>query len=153
MGLEIYNDKSGKLYKRQGSNHFTSSERRPYLGTTETTIKNPDISFIANGKPYYIKKYLNTISNEPVFDFVFLKDGKLFNKIPTYRETYISNQMTKPMKDLSFHKRMRDISEPTGGISTLYNNNVIRNGVVVNSELPNVSTLYEGLTPEQVQVH
>ena len=64
---------------------------------------------------------------------------------------YVSNQLRKNNpQDLSL-RGVTNSTEPTGGKvgTAFYDNNIPQQSVVVNPELPHISSLYEGLTPFQ----
>ncbi len=80
-----------------------------------------------------------------------MKDGKIFNKFPT-NEKFLKNKILKNKisgaQDLSLKAPVSNTFKPINGVS---DDNILPfRDVVVNSELPHVSSLYEGLTPWQM---
>ena len=75
-----------------------------------------------------------------------MKDGKIFNKFPT-NEKFLKNKISGA-QDLSLKAPVSNTFKPINGVS---DDNILPfRDVVVNSELPHVSSLYEGLTPWQM---
>ena len=132
-------------------NHLMKEGRKPYVRTLRNTLEKPDITYTQNKdgtvKDYFVKKYTDGRDGSPFFDIVYTKDGDVYSKFNT-NSNYIANQFKKTVQNLSLNGKTSGNQQ---GISPLpeYINNIARNGAVVNSDLPNVSTLYEGLTPFQ----
>jgi len=132
-------------------NHFLKEGRKPYVRTLKNTLEKPDISYTQNKdgtvKDYFAKKYTNNQTGEPFFDFTYTKNGDVYSKFNT-NSNYLANQFKKPVENLSFNGLNSGNQQ---GISPLpeYMFNVAQNGAVVNPELTNISSLYEGLTPFQ----
>ena len=75
-----------------------------------------------------------------------MKDGKIFNKFPT-NEKFLKNKISGA-QDLSLKAPVSNTFKPINGVS---DDNILPfRDVVVNPELPHVSSLYEGLTPWQM---
>ena len=142
VGKDIYGD----------VNHLMKEGRKPYVRTLKNTLEKPDITYTQNKdgtvKDYFTKKYTDGRDGSPFFDIVYTKDGDVYSKFNT-NSNYIANQFKKPVQNLSLNGK---ISGNQQGISPLpeYIDNIARNGAVVNPELPDVSSLYEGLTPWQM---
>lgn len=99
---------------------------------------------------YFVKKYINSENGRPFYDFMYKKqNGGLYSKFNT-NENYVVNQFKNPMQDVSLHGKLPNNQQ---GIHPLLesSSNITRNGLIVNPELPHISTLYEGLTPYQVK--
>lgn len=132
-------------------NHLMKEGRKPYVRTLKNTLEKPDITYTQNKdgtvKDYFTKKYIDNRDGTSFFDFVYTKDGDIYSKFNT-NSNYIANQFKKPVQNLSLNGRTSGNQQ---GISPLpeYIDSITQNGVVVNPELPNVSRLYEGLTPYQ----
>ena len=142
-GLDVYGD----------VDHFTGSGRRKFIRTLNNTLEKPDITYTQKNpkgyiQDYTVKKYNNNMTGKPFYDLVFKREEKLFDKFDT-NENYLLNQLKKPTENLSFSRHNSGNSELTSSLPRVYDDIITQNGLVVNSELPNVSTLYEGLTPFQ----
>ncbi len=145
LNRSIFND--GLNGEAQGVNHFLGTDRRPFVRTLENTINRPDIKFNFDGKQHYSKKYNNTNNGNDFMDLVITKDGKIFNKFPS-DEKFITNKI-KGAQDLSLSTPSSDTFKPISGVPDI--NNIALQEVVVNPKLPNVSSLYDGLTPFQAR--
>ncbi|MBQ8784985.1 MAG: hypothetical protein IJZ59_02960 [Alphaproteobacteria bacterium] len=155
--LNIYNDEASYLTdavdKKLGIQHFIGDDRRPFIRTLNNTIKNPDLTFVQDGKDYFVKKYTNSENGKDFYDLAFKKGNKLFNKFPKSSPNGIVNQINnETTKNLSFGGRL---SQATGrGTNPLTGENIDNvplREVVVNSKLPHISSLYEGLNDVQRQ--
>lgn len=144
---DIFNDGlSDVKNKKIGINHFLGSNRRPYLRTLNHTMNNPDLRYKRDGRRYSAKKYLNGNTNKELVDLVITDNGKLFNKFQT-NSSYLSNELKKNAQDVSLSERLSDIFE---GSTPISDGNIIpHKNIVVNERLPNITSLYEGLTPFQ----
>lgn len=147
QGLGIYNDELSNVGNDMlGINHFLGTDRRPFIRTLNNTIEKPDVKFTWGGKQHYSKKYTNNDSTNNFMDLVIMKDGKIFNKFPT-NEKFLKNKISGA-QDLSLKAPVSNTFKPINGVS---DDNILPfRDVVVNSELPHVSSLYEGLTPWQM---
>ncbi len=87
---------------------------------------------------------------KPFNDFIVKKGGKLYTKFVSDDLDYVSNQIQKNNpQDLSL-REVTNSTEPTGGkVETHFYKNIPYRSIVVNSDLPHMSSLYEGLTPWQ----
>ena len=143
-----------------GLGHFLKQGRAPYVRTLHNTLLKPDITYTqinpkGNAHDYSIKKYTNSETGKPFYDFVYrAPTGKVYSKFNT-NANYVANQFTAPMQNLSLHRKLPSDFGGRTGLPRLLdaaadNMNISYNGLVVNPELPHISTLYEGLTPYQV---
>ena len=128
--------------------------RAQYVRTLSNTLENPDITYSLGNKNYFAKKYNGVQGKEvkPFNDFIVKKDGKLYTKFVPDDLDYVSNQLRKNNpQDLSL-RGVTNSTEPTGGKvgTAFYDNNIPLRNVVVNPELPHITSLYEGLTPFQL---
>ena len=142
-----------KVELSDDTEHFLRPERKQYIRTLKNTLEKPDISYTqinpANFRQnYFAKKYINNRTGEPFFDLAFTRNGRVFNKFNT-DENYIANQFKKPIQDLSLNGYVS--GNRADKLHPDIINSITQNGAVVNPQLPNVSTLYEGLTPYQTQ--
>ena len=129
-------------------NHYLKDRKRnEYVRSLSNSLQNPDITYTKGDNSYLIKKY--SASEQPFFDFITKKDGKLWTKFPT-DANYVSNQLKNSVQDVSLNGR---IVGSNGGLThslpPTTTNTIPLRSVVVNPDLPNVSKLYEGLTPFQ----
>ena len=125
-------------------NHYTKDSRRTNIvRTLANTLEKPDIVFSHGKNGYVVKKY-NT-DGEPFFDFIIKKKGGAYNKFPA-DVNYINNQLKKSAKDVSLSG---GLTEPTGAghirPAQSDNNNIARQPVVVNENLPRLSDYTKGL--------
>ena len=135
--------------------HFLGEGRSPYVRTLHNTLSYPDVTYTqvnpkGDMQDYFVKKYINSENGRPFYDFMYKKqNGGLYSKFNT-NENYVVNQFKNPMQDVSLHGKLPNNQQ---GIHPLLesSSNITRNGLVVNPELPHISTLYEGLTPYQVK--
>lgn len=135
-GMEIFNDELSATGNQElGINHFLKKGRASYLRTLNNTLDNPDISFSQNGRNYSVKKYTGKETGKNFFDFVIEQDGKLFDKFPVKKDSYIFNQLTRPTQNLSLSGDRLGILEPTSGMTNLWKESIPRRGVVVNKNL------------------
>ena len=156
QGLSIYNDDlsyaPNAAGERLGVNHFLSGDRRPFIRTLNNTMDTPDLKFTQGDKDYFVKKYTNSETGRDFYDLAFKKGNSLFNKFPKDKPNGIVNQIkNNPTENMSFSGR---VSQATGRgtypLTSETSNNIPYRSVVVNPELPHVSSLYEGLTPWQM---
>lgn len=135
--------------------HFLGEGRSPYVRTLHNTLSYPDVTYTqvnpkGDMQDYFVKKYINSENGRPFYDFMYKKqNGGLYSKFNT-NENYVVNQFKNPMQDVSLHGKLPNNQQ---GIHPLLesSSNITRNGLIVNPELPHISTLYEGLTPYQVK--
>ena len=155
QGLSIYNDDlsyaPNAAGERLGVNHFLSGDRRPFIRTLNNTMDTPDLKFTQGDKDYFVKKYTNSETGRDFYDLAFKKGNSLFNKFPKDKPNGIVNQIkNNPTENMSFSGR---VSQATGRgtypLTSETSNNIPYRSVVVNPELPHISSLYEGLTPFQ----
>ena len=155
--LGIYNDELSSLPnavdERLGIQHMLDGDRRPFVRTLNNTLDKPDLTFSQDGKDYFVKKYTDGKTGKDFYDFAFTKGNDLFDKYPKEKPNGIINQITDKNKTTQNMSLSGRVSQATGrGTYPLTNepiNRIPLRSVVVNPELPNVSTLYEGLTPWQ----
>lgn len=131
--------------------HFLRPDRKSYVRTLKNTLQKPDVEFTQTNpanfrQDYFAKKYVDSQTGKPFYDFVFVRDGKVFNKFNT-DGNYIANQFKKPIQDLSLNGRVSGNRADKLHPDILYN--IAEKGAVVNPGLSNISLLYEGLTPFQ----
>ncbi len=89
------------------------------------------------------------MDGKPFFDFVTKKDGKLWTKFPT-NANYLENQIKNSAQNVSLSGRITGVQPGlTHSLPPTTINNIPQQSVVVNPELPHISSLYEGLTPFQ----
>ncbi len=131
--IKIYNDYLSDLGNEQlGINHFTRSDRHPFIRTLDTTLGNPDLTFSREGRDYVIKKYKNNKTGEDFFDYIIKEKGKLFDKYPV-KGRYVFGKIKKgPKQNLSLLRVRPDIFKPTSGMDGLNNNITNRNAHVKN---------------------
>lgn len=129
-------------------NHFTKRpDRTQITRTLHNTSEKPDIVYTKGDKGYVIKKY--DTNGKPFFDFVTKKNGKLWTKFPV-DSNYINNQIKNSAQNVSLSGRVTGVQPGlTHSLPPITDNTIPLRSVVVNPELPNVSRLYEGLTPYQ----
>lgn len=135
--------------------HFLGEGRSPYVRTLHNTLSYPDVTYTqvnpkGDMQDYFVKKYINSENGRPFYDFMYKKqNGGLYSKFNT-NENYVVNQFKNPMQDVSLHGKLPNNQQ---GIHPLLESSlsINPNGLVVNPELPHISTLYEGLTPYQVK--
>lgn len=122
-------------------------DRVKTVRTLSNTLKNPDIMYSKGNKGYVVKKY--DMDGKPFFDFVTKKDGKLWTKFPT-NANYLENQIKNSAQNVSLSGRITGVQPGLiHSLPQVTNNNIPLRNVVVNPELPHISSLYEGLTPFQ----
>ena len=129
--------------------------RQQYVRTLSNTLENPDITYSLGNKNYFVKKYNGVQGKEvkPFNDFIVKKDGKLYTKFVPDDLDYVSNQLIKNNpQDLSL-RGVTNSTEPTGGKvgTSFYKEDIPYYDIVVNSKLPHVSSLSEGLNGVQKQ--
>ncbi len=129
--------------------------RQQYVRTLSNTLENPDITYSLGNKNYFVKKYNGVQGKEVKLfnDFIVKKDGKLYTKFVPDDLDYVSNQLIKNNpQDLSL-RGVTNSTEPTGGKvgTSFYKKNIPYYDIVVNSKLPHVSSLSEGLNGVQKQ--
>ena len=128
--------------------HFSKRpDRTETVRTLSNTLENPDIVYSKGDKGYVVKKY--DTNGKPFFDFITKKDGKLWTKFPT-DTSYLENQIKNSAENVSFSGRVTGVQP--GLIHSLpptTTNSIPYRSVVVNPDLPHISSLYEGLTPFQ----
>ena len=141
-------------------NHYTQKgDRGQYVRTLSNTLKRPDIKYamdVKNSKgnlvkrDYLVKKYneVTKDGNKPFFDFIIKEDGKLYNKFKPKKLDYINTQLKNSPQDVSLTGKLIG-AEPTHGLPISYNDNISLKSVVVNPNLPHISSLHNGLTPFQ----
>lgn len=128
--------------------HFSKRpDRIKTVRTLSNSLENPDIVYNKGNNEYVIKKY--DTNNKPFFDFVTKKDGKLWTKFPV-DANYVSNQINNSAQNVSLSGKITRVQPGLiHSLPQVTDSNISLQSVVVNPELPNVSTLYEGLTPFQ----
>lgn len=169
--LGIYNDEMSytpnAVGERLGIQHMLDDDRRSFIGTLNDTMNNPDLTFTQDGKDYYMRKYTNSETGKDFYDFAFKKGNELFDKYPKGKPNGIVKQLKeKTTQNMSLSG---NVSQATGrGTNPLTNetiNNItpkqgyVNSGIfekgmrdaVANPDLPNVSTLYDGLNEFQRQ--
>ena len=145
---------TGRIYKDY--DHLLSDpERSRYIHTFMDTYNNPQVvkTGVNNGYPrlYKYSVYNNPEHNNRVYDLISQSEkGKVLTKVA--REGKHGKESLEKIVMPHAHQtsdagRAASQSEMFPPYSSF--NNIYKNRVVVNSELPNVSTLYEGLTPFQ----
>ena len=159
--MGIYNDEASYIGNDElGINHFLATNRRPFIRTLNNTVNRPDLKYSQNGRDYIAKKYKNSDTGKDFFDLTILENGNLFNKMQT-NDAYMANQFKKTAQDLSLSGRVSNTLE--GNNPVLDNTNItpkqgyVNSGIfekgmrdaVANPDLPNVSTLYDGLNEFQ----
>lgn len=159
--MGIYNDEASYIGNDElGINHFLATNRRPFIRTLNNTVNRPDLKYSQNGRDYIAKKYKNSDTGKDFFDLTILENGNLFNKMQT-NDAYMANQFKKTAQDLSLSGRVSNTLE--GNNPVLDNTNItpkqgyVNSGIfekgmrdaVANPNLPNVSTLYDGLNEFQ----
>ena len=123
-------------------------DRVKTVRTLANTLKNPDIMYNKGNKGYVVKKY--DMDGKPFFDFVTKKDGKLWTKFPT-NANYLENQIKNSAQNVSLSGRVTGVQPGLiHSLPQVTNNNIPLRNVVVNPELPHITSLYEGLTPFQL---
>ena len=149
-GIDVFGDI--KHYTKKG-------DRGQYVRTLSNTLERPDLKYtmdVKNSKgdwvkrDYLAKKYNETTKEgkKPFFDFIVTEDGKLYNKFKPKKLDYIDNQLKNSPQDVSLTGKLIG-AEPTHGQPMNYYNNIPLNNIVVNNNLPRISSLYEGLTDFQ----
>ena len=112
--------------------HFSKRpDRTETVRTLSNTLENPDIVYNKGDKGYVVKKY--DTNGKPFFDFITKKVLK-----------------NRPESQVAGTGRGLGQAGQTPIPNAARNNNVPRYDIVVNSELPHVSSLYEGLMPWQM---
>lgn len=142
--------------------HFLKdSQRRQYVHSLASTYRFPDK--IVDGindnqnRQYLLKTFYNPDSKKAVYDVGVLNtDGALLTKFA--REGKKGQATTDNILKKGIARTSTGGTTLTQGQtrSALFpdvrlDNNITRNSLVVNPELPHISTLYEGLTPYQVK--
>ncbi len=129
--------------------HFSKRpDRTETVRTLSNTLENPDIVYNKGDKGYVVKKY--DTNGKPFFDFITKKDGKLWTKFPT-DTSYLENQIKNSAENVSLSGRVTGVQPGLiHSLPSTTTNSIPYQSVVVNSELPHVSSLYEGLTPWQM---
>lgn len=159
--MGIYNDEASYIGNDElGINHFLATNRRPFIRTLNNTVNRPDLKYSQNGRDYIAKKYKNSDTGKDFFDLTILENGNLFNKMQT-NDAYMANQFKKTAQDLSLSGRVSNTLEgnnPVLDITNItpkqgyVNSGIFEKGMrnaVANPDLPNVSTLYDGLNEFQ----
>ena len=147
--------KTGRIYKDYA--HLLSDpERSRYIHTFMDTYKNPQVvkNGFNNGYPreYRYSIYVNPEHNNKVYDLISKSEtGKVLTKIAREgrhgRESL--NRILMPhAHQTSDAGRVVSQSEMFPSYNSL--NSILHGNIIVNSELPHVSSLYEGLTPWQM---
>lgn len=159
--MGIYNDEASYIGNDElGINHFLATNRRPFIRTLNNTVNRPDLKYSQNGRDYIAKKYKNSDTGKDFFDLTILENGNLFNKMQT-NDAYMANQFKKTAQDLSLSGRVSNTLEGNNPVLDITNitpkQGVVNSGIfekgmrdaVANPDLPNVSTLYDGLNEFQ----
>ena len=152
-------DISGIEVSGSPSHYTKKGDRGQYVRTLSNTLENPDIKYtmdVENShgdivKRQYLAKKYNGVSKDgenPFFDFVVKENDKLYNKFKPENLSYIDNQLQKNPQDVSLSGRLMG-AEPTHGLPISYETNVPHYDIVVNSKLPHINSLYDGLTEFQ----
>lgn len=141
MGIELNSD----------IKHLLSDERKHYVRTLKNTYDKPDMTYIQTNpagfsQKYYVKKYFDPSNDKPFYDFLFIRDNKIFNKFHTDGD-YVANQFKTPMKDLSFHGHAS--GNRADKLHPDIINNIAPKGAVVNPKLQNFTKMYEGVDDYQ----
>ncbi len=154
-GLSIYNDElshlSNAMEDRLGINHFLGTDRRPFIRTLNSTVNNPDIKLF-DGKRYLIAKtYKNRDSGKDFIDWIITENGDIVTKYLTNIRK-VAKEIKNNAQNVSLSARVEGVM-PDGHIikssQPTHVNTIPLRPIVVNSELPNVNSLYEGLTDFQ----
>ena len=147
--------KTGRIYKDYA--HLLSDpERSRYIHTFMDTYKNPQVvkNGFNNGYPreYRYSIYVNPEHNNKVYDLISKSEtGKVLTKIAREgrhgRESL--NRILMPhAHQTSDAGRVVSQSEMFPSYNSL--NSILYGNIIVNRDLPHVSSLYEGLTPWQM---
>ncbi len=146
--LNVFNDDLSNLGNPElGINHFLKEGKDPFVRTAARTYLYPDLKFTKDGTDYYVRKYFNNKSNKDFQDMFLVREGKAFNKLPS-SNNHIANKL-QGAQDLSLAPTLRAMTTTGASLSNI---NIAPQPVVVNKNLPNVSGLYNELTPTQVDL-
>ena len=141
--------------------HFLKdTQRAQYVETLPSTHNNPQqvIRSVHDGqnREYRLKQYYNPENQKSVYDMVINNpdDGRLVTKFAregkTGRKEFEKVLKNRPESQVAGTGRGLGQAGQTPIPNAARNNNVPRYDIVVNSELPHVSSLYEGLMPWQM---
>ena len=141
--------------------HFLKdTQRAQYVETLPSTHNNPQqvIRSVHDGqnREYRLKQYYNPENQKSVYDMVINNpdDGRLVTKFAregkTGRKEFEKVLKNRPESQVAGTGRGLGQAGQTPIPNAARNNNVQRYDIVVNSELPHVSSLYEGLMPWQM---
>ena len=136
--------------------HFLKdTQRAQYVETLPSTHNNPQqvIRSVHDGqnREYRLKQYYNPENQKSVYDMVINNpdDGRLVTKFAregkTGRKEFEKVLKNRPESQVAGTGRGLGQAGQTPIPNAARNNNVPRYDIVVNSELPHVSSLYEGL--------
>ena len=153
QGLGIYNDKnsyvSEAMEKRYGIKHLIGDDRTPFVRTLNNTMDNPDIRFSVNGRDFVAKMYKNSDTGKNFMDYIITENGDIVTKYPATAKR-VANQIKKSAQNMSLSGRVPlTYARETYSLANETNNTIPYRSVVVNPDLPHISSLYEGLTPFQ----
>ena len=140
--------------------HFLKdTQRAQYVETLPSTHNKPQqiIRSVHDGqnREYRLKQYYNPENKKSVYDMVINNpdDGRLVTKFAreekTGRKEFEKVLKNRPEPQVAETGRGLSQAGQTPIPNAARGNNIPQQSVVVNSELPHISSLYEGLTPFQ----
>lgn len=166
--MGIYNDElsyaPNAIDDRLGIQHFLDEGKKPFIRTLNNTLDKPDIAFSDGKRDFIAKTYQNSDTNKNFMDWIISENGKIVTKYPT-DANHIANQLKKSAQNMSLSGRIplgstgatyaqlpsetiSNITPKQGVVNSVIFEKGMRNAVA-NPDLPNVSTLYDGLNEFQ----
>lgn len=145
---------------RNDYSHFLKdTQRAQYVETLPSTHNKPQqiIRSVHDGqnREYRLKQYYNPENKKSVYDMVINNpdDGRLVTKFAreekTGRKEFEKVLKNRPESQVAETGRGLSQAGQTPIPNAARSNNIPQQSVVVNPELPHISSLYEGLTPFQ----